>query len=54
MTLVLGCFLREDVAFKGLTSLDGAACADREALFGATLTLHFGHEVPLLSFALLR
>ena len=54
MTLVLGGFFGEDVAFESLTSFNRSACANREALFGATLTLHFGHEVPLLSFALLR
>ena len=48
MTLVLCGLLGEDVAFESLTSLDGSACANREALFGATLTLHLGHKAPLL------
>ena len=48
MTLVLCGLLGEDVAFESLTSFDGSACANREALFGATLALHLGHKAPLL------
>ena len=48
MTLILGGLLSEDVAFKSLASFDGSACANREALFGATLALHLGHKAPLL------
>jgi hypothetical protein len=47
MTLVLGGFLGEDVAFESLTSFDRSACANREALFSATLALHLGHKAPL-------
>ncbi len=47
MTLVFGGFFSEDVAFKGLASFNGSACADREALFSAALALHLGHKAPL-------
>ena len=47
MTLVLSGLLGEDVAFKSLTSFNRSACANREALFSATLALHLGHKAPL-------
>ena len=47
MTLVLCGLLGEDVAFESLTSFDRSACANRKALFGATLALHLGHKAPL-------
>ena len=46
MTLILSGLLGEDVAFESLTSFDRSACANRKALFGATLALHLGHKDP--------
>jgi hypothetical protein len=43
VTFVLGGFFGQDVAFEGLTALDGAAWTNAKALFGAALGLHFGH-----------
>ena len=47
MTLVLCGLLGEDMAFEGLTSFNRSACANRKALFSATLTLHLGHKARL-------
>jgi hypothetical protein len=54
MTLVLSGFLSEDMAFESLTSFDRSACANREALFSATLALHLGHKAPLQLLVLNR
>ena len=54
MTLVLSGLLGEDVAFESLASFDRSACANREALFSATLALHLGHKAPLLLHVRLR
>ena len=54
MTLILSGLLGEDVAFESLTSFDRSACANREALFSATLALHLGHKAPLLLHVQLR
>jgi hypothetical protein len=54
VTLILCGFLGEDVAFESLTSFNRSACANREALFGATLALHLGHKAPLLLHVQLR
>ena len=54
MTLILCGLLGEDVAFESLTSFDRSACANRKALFGATLALHLGHKAPLQLLALCR
>jgi len=47
VTLILCGLLGEDVAFESLTSFNRSACANREALFSATLALHLGHKAPL-------
>jgi hypothetical protein len=47
VTLNLGALLGQDVTLEGLTTLDAATSADFEALFGAALSLHFGHFLLL-------
>ena len=44
MTLAGGALLGEDVALERLSTLDGTAGADAEALLGAALGLHLGQE----------
>ena len=54
MTLILCGLLGKDMAFESLTSFNRSACANREALFGATLALHLGHKAPLILHVLHR
>jgi hypothetical protein len=47
MAFHFGCLLGQDVTLEGLTALDATTSANREALLGAALGLHFGHLMLL-------